>query len=552
MSRRRIVTTGAAALAGAALSGAALPLLPGAAEATSPRPLPPGAAGAASPRPLPPGAAGSGAPLPGPVFDVRRFGAKGDGVTIDSDAVNRAIIEAAKSRPRSGGGPGATVYFPPGTYACYSIRLKSGVALYLAKGATLLAATPAGGRGYDPAEPGAGNRYQDYAHSHWHNSLIWGEGLTGVSISGPGVIDGKGLVGDGRESDPGQGDKAIALKLCRDVTVGDITILNGGGVAILPTGVENMRLENLVIDTYGDGINVDCCRNVRISGAAVNSPNADAIVLKSSYALGEARVTENVTISDCTVSGYDLGTLHDGTFKAPASYGRTGRIKLGTESDGGFRNIAISNVTFEYCQGLALETVDGALLEDVAISNVTMRQVQMPIFMRLGSRMRGPAGARIGRLRRVSIRDVIACDADPRYPSTISGIPGHPIEDIRISNVRHDVVGGLTPDDVIQNPPENEGAYPEPTMFGPLPAYGLFIRHAKGITLDNVEVGFNKRDTRPAYVLRDVADATFRRNRAGKVAGIPTFVLDNVDDFTVTTSRPVPDTHLDHADHREL
>ncbi|MFL6073315.1 MAG: glycoside hydrolase family 28 protein [Mycobacteriales bacterium] len=526
LSRRRIVAMGAAGMVGAAL------------------PLRPGVAAAA-----PPSAPASG---PGDIFDVRRFGAKGDGVAIDSDAVNRAIEEAAKAGPRGGDAPGGTVYFPAGTYACYSIRLRSNVALYLSQGATLLAATPADGKGYDPAEPGAGNPYQDYGHSHWHNSLIWGEGLTGTTISGPGVIDGNGLVGDSRESDPGQGNKAIALKLCRNVSIRDITILNGGGLAILPTGVDNLRIDNLLIDTYGDGINLDCCRNVRVSGTTVNSPNADAIVLKSSYALGERRTTENVTIDNCMVSGYDLGTLYDGTFQTAASYGRTGRIKFGTESNGGFRNIAISNVIFEYCSGLALETVDGGLLEDVTISDLTMRDVQMPIFLRLGSRMRGPAGAQIGGLRRISISDVIAYNADARYPSTISGIPGHPIEEVRISNIRHHVAGGLTPGDVNQNPPENEGAYPEITMFGPLPAYGFFIRHVKGITFDNVEVRFDKKDTRPAFALRDVADADFHHSRADKVEGTPTFVLDDVSDFTVTTSRPIADTHLDHADHREL
>ena len=528
MSRRRLVTMGAAATAGAAL------------------PLGSGADADAA----------SGAhPVydePGRVFDVRRFGAKGDGVTIDSDAVNRAIGEAAKAVPPGSRGPGGTVYFPAGTYACYSIRLRSNLTLYLGPGATLLAAAPAHGQGYDPAEPGAGNAYQDYAHSHWHNSLIWGEGLTDVTICGPGVIDGAGLVGDSREEDAGQGDKAIALKLCRGVTIRDISTLNSGGVAILLTGADNVRLDNLVIDTSGDGINLDCCRNVRISGTTVNSPNADAIALKSSYALGEARATENVTIDNCMVSGYDLGTVYDGTFKTAASYERTGRIKLGTESNGGFKNIAVSNVIFEHCRGLALQSVDGGLLEDVTISNLVMRHVQMPIFLRLGSRMRGPAGAQIGRLRRVNISDVIAYDADPHYPSTIAGIPDHPVEDIRISNLRHEVAGGLAPGDVDQDPPEDEGAYPETTMFGPLPAYGFFIRHAKAITLDNVEVRVEERDTRPAYVLRDVADADFHHNRADKAPGIPTFVLDQVDEFTLTTSRPVPDTRLDHIVHEEL
>lgn len=481
----------------------------------------------------------------GRVFDVTQFGAKGDGVTIATAAINRAVAAAAAH--------GGTVYFPAGTYASYSIRLASHVALYFAHGAVLLAASPADGQGYDLAEPGAGNPYQDYGHSHWHNSLIWGEGLQDITIHGPGTIDGRGLVtGGSRESEPLQGNKIIALKWCRNVSIRDLTLLNGGHFCILPTGVDNFRIDSLVIDTNRDGINVDCCKNVRISNTTVNSPNDDAIVLKSSYALGEARATENVTIDNCMVSGYDLGTLYDGTFKTAASYGRTGRVKFGTESNGGFRNIAISNVVFEYCRGLALETVDGGLLEDVTISNITMRNVQMPLFLRLGARMRGPAGLEVGKLRRVSISDVIAHNADPRYPSTIAGIPGHPVEDIRISNVRHHMVGGLSPSDAVADPPELETAYPEPSMFGTLPAYGFFIRHAAGVDLDNVEIRYERADSRPAVVLRDVADADFHHDRADKTAGVPTFVLDGVDGFRVTTSRPVADTVLDHADHEEL
>lgn len=527
LSRRRMVTAGAVGVA-----GAALPLIP---------------AGIA--------AADSGAPPTDPfgpsrVFDVRRFGAKGDGVTIDSPAINRAIGAAANADKH--GGPGGTVYLPAGTYASYSIRLKSNVALYIAEGATLLAAAPTATEGYDPAEPGAGNPYQDFGHSHWHNSLVWGENLTNVTIYGPGVIDGKGLLSGGsKESASLQGNKAIALKLCRNVAIRDITIVNGGHFCILPTAVDNFRIDGLVIDTNRDGIDIDCCKNVLISNTIVNSPNDDAIVLKASYALNEVRDTENVTIDNCMVSGYDVGTLIDGTFKR-GPYGRTGRLKCGTESNGGFKNIAISNVLFDNCRGLALETVDGGLLEDVTISNITMRNVQMPIFLRLGARMRGPSDLQIGKLHRVSISNVTCYDADPRYPSTIAGIPGHNIEDVRISNVRHIMVGGLTPGDAVQNPPELEDAYPEPTMFGTLPAYGFFIRHATDVRIDDVDVRFEKEDTRPAFVLRDVTDVDFHHGRADKTQNTPTFVLDDVDDFTVTTSRPVNDTHLDHVDHKEL
>lgn len=508
-----------------------------------------GAAGAAL---VPAGtAAASATPAPGfpgelsRVFDVTRFGARGDGTTIDSDAINRAIEVAAA-------GPGGTVYFPPGTYASYSIHLASGVALHLAQNATILAAAPANGRGYDPAEPGAGNPYQDFGHSHWHNSLIWGENLHDITIEGEGTIDGSGLIAGGSlESAPLQGNKAIALKLCRNVTIRDITMVNGGHFCILPTAVDNFRIDGLVIDTNRDGIDIDCCKNVRISNTTVNSPNDDAIVLKSSYALNEVRDTENVTIDNCMVSGYNLGTLVNGTF-VTGPYGRTGRLKFGTESNGGFKNIAISNVIFEYCRGLALETVDGGHLEDVTISNITMRNVETPIFLRLGARMRGPAGLAVGSFSRVNISDVVIHNADPRYPSTIAGIPGYEITDVRISNVRHHMIGGLSMADAVADPPELVNAYPENYMFGTLPAFGFFIRHASGVVLDNVEVRFEQPDTRPAFAIRDASVLDIHHTLADKVAGTPTFVLDSIDDFTLTTGRPVPDTHLDHVDHDEL
>ena len=246
----------------------------------------------------------------GPNFDVRSFGARGDGKTLDTPAINRTIDAAAQA----GGG---TVVFPAGTYLCYSIHLKSHVSLFLVDGSTIVGAdTPAdGANAYDSAEPNElWDKYQDYGHSHWHNSLIWGENLQHVSIYGPGIIWGKGLSrgenwGPVAEN-PGVANKAIALKNCQNVLLRDFSILHGGHFGILATGVDNLTIDNLTIDTQRDGIDVDCCVNVRITKCSVNSPWDDGICLKSSFALGYARATERVTISDCYVTGiYEEGSI---------------------------------------------------------------------------------------------------------------------------------------------------------------------------------------------------------------------------------------------------
>ncbi|MBD0374576.1 MAG: glycoside hydrolase family 28 protein [Flavisolibacter sp.] len=505
-----------------------------------------------------------------PVFNTKSFGAKGDGKTLDTKAINDAIEAAANK----GGG---TVYFPAGTYLSYSIRLKSNIALYLDQGCILLAADSAAGGRYDEPEPnewGDKYHYQDYGHSHWHNSLIWGENLENVSILGPGTIYGKGLsrgfyrnehwerigVHAGPFMWEGGANKAIALKLCRNVILKDFTILYGGHFGILATGVDNLTIDNLKMDTNRDGMDIDCCQNVRISNCTVNSPYDDAICLKSSYALGFARPTQNVTITNCQVSGYDLGTFYNGTYQrkefyqVPDQEGPTGRIKFGTESNGGFKNITISNCVFEYCRGLALETVDGALLEDVTINNITMRDViNSPLFLRLGARMRGPEGTPVGALRRINISNIIAYNADSHFASIISGVPGHEVEDVRLSNIKiyyRQMDSAATK--IQARVPEHEKTYPEPAKFGVLPAYGFFIRHAKSIALNNVEIYYLGKESRPAFVLDDVKGVEFFRTKAQKSSNASTFVLNNVEDFKLEGSEDIGNQKIKKVEQRSF
>lgn len=442
-------------------------------------------------------------------LDVRRVGARGDGHTLDHRAINRAIAQVAAS----GGG---TVALPPGRYRCFSIRLASGVALWLSEGAVIEAADPArhGGR-YDDPELRGDQLYQDFGHSHWHNSLIWGDGLYDIAIGGPGRIEGIGLTRNGPgsrwqaqrgerplsmqampaatiarleptfEAMRGLGNKAIALRDCHDVTIDGLTIDRGGHIAVLLSGCTRVALDRLTIDVERDGIDLDGVRHATVTRCRVNTPNDDAIVIKSSLAMGRPIAVENIVIRDCTVSGYDLGTMLDGTFGttqrlAPDLDGPTGRIKIGTESNGDFRDILIEDCQFERCRGLALETVDGGVMENVSTRGLTMCDVtSAPVFLRLGRRGRGPAGATAGAMRGITLADITANGIDHRYPMILAGLRDRPIEDVTVSRIALHYHGGGTEEDAGRVPPGLPMPIPNPACSAPCP-HGVFGRGMSG------------------------------------------------------------------------
>ena len=456
--------------------------------------------------------------------DIRDFGATGNG-TVDTDAIRAAIAAADK------------VIFPAGRYLSFSVPLRSGVHIHLSEGCVWQAADPAvHGGTYDAAEPNPHDLWQDFGHSHWRNSLISAVDVEDIRIDGPGLIDGRGLTREGPGSRwrkqagefplsmrnlsaeemailspevsamAGLGNKTIGLCRARNVTLRDFTILNGGHFAVLATGVDDLTIENLFIDTNRDGLDIDGCRRVTIRGCRVNTPNDDAIVLKAGHSLGHPHPTEDVLIENCLVSGFDEGTLYDGTRGrtqqlAPDQDRVTGRIKLGTESAGDFRRIHIRDCVFERSRGLAIETVDGGIIEDVVAERLTLNEITTaPLFLRVGARLRAPEGAVPGAIRNVTIRDVTAQGILGDYSALIMGLPGHEIEDVRLENIGLSYAGGGTEDDAARDPGDLPDAYPEPSMFGRTPAFGLWTRHVRRLTIRNVGMMTEAPDARPATV----------------------------------------------------
>jgi polygalacturonase len=444
-------------------------------------------------------------------YNVRTYGAAGDGRQLDSPAIDKAINAAAAA----GGG---TVYLPAGTYLSGSIHLKSNIHLLIDTGATILGA-PQAMNAYDVTEPWSNNPYQDGGHCYFHNSLIWGENLTNVSITGNGTINGGGLVSQDKildqmcgyqywgKSKPAPanviypvcrlGNKSIALKLCRNVVIRDITIAHGGHFAILATGCDNMTVDNVIMDTNRDGIDIDCCHDFMMSDCRVNSPNDDGICPKSSFALGRNVPTENLTITNCQVSGFKEGTLLDGT-RVPTLRG-IGRIKFGTESSGGFRNCTVSNCTFRCCRGLALEEVDSGILEDITITNLSMVDVRnYAIYITTGIRNRGGDLKQPSTLRNISISNVIIDHADEWSAIQVMGTKDNPVSGLRLSNIKLICNGGGTQLDMVE-PAELGKGYPEPK---PVSAYGIFMRHASDVRLADIDISLASPDA-SGLIIRD-------------------------------------------------
>ena len=432
------------------------------------------------------------------VYNVRDYGAKGDGKTLDSPAINAAIEAAVKN----GGGQ---VLLPAGKYLSGSIRLKSNIDLHLTAGAVILAA-PASMKAYDESESFGGfPEYQDGGHTYFHNSLIWAEGQTNVSITGHGLIDGKGLTHKDTES--GGNLKGGSI---------------GTGDKVIMTGCDLSTIDNVTIDTNRDGFDIDCCKYMTITNCRINTPRDDALVLKASYALKKPVACEHIAVSNCNITGYKCGSLIDGTYIPEPVNWVCGRFKLGTESNGGYRNISLTNCTFMYSSGLAFEEVDQGKMENIVVSNITMSHVHhYPIYITTGCRNRGPKEVtQPSSARDIQISNVIADDCDSLCSIIVTGMKDEPIRNVWLSNIRLYFKGGGTKELVNKQYREQGTNYPEPKFAGWTPAYGLYARHVEGLHVNDVTFRYERPDYRPAIVLDDVRDATLNQIDAPTEPGV--------------------------------
>ena len=398
----------------------------------------------------------------GSPYRARDFGALGDGTVLDTAAVQKTIDACAA-------GGGGTVYLGPGVYLCGGLRLKTGVYLYLDAGCTLKGSPK--NSDYEKCEALGFKNDADSETSFFHFSLIWAEDAERLGVVGEGTIDSNYV--------KRHGPKTIAFKRCRFVDIKGVRLLNAPNYNISLLGTDFVNIDGVtILNGFADGIDPDACRNVRISNCHIESRD-DAIVPKTSFSLGERRSCENITVANCFLAS------------------RANCFKLGTESGGDFKHITVANCVMSNfageipganhaTSGISLESVDGANVEDVLISNVSMNNACCPIFIRLGGRCRDRASSP-GSLRNVSISHVVALNAS--WTSSITGIPGYCPDGITLSDLRLVYASAPLPGANKDAPvPEQEKQYPTANMFGPLPAYGLYVRHVKNLTLSNIEL----------------------------------------------------------------
>jgi polygalacturonase len=453
-------------------------------------------------------------------FDVKSFGAIGDGVANDTAAIDTAIEKCSTT----GGG---TVTFPAGKYGAGSIHLKSNVRLLLDPNATVVGLPGA----FEDAEPNPQfSKYQDGGHSHFHNSLFYGENIENVAIIGGKINGGNGAIGHG-DPKPGShnGDKLITVKVGKNLHFENITHEKGGHFCYLLNDCQGVTLNNIVIKESRDAVDLMGCSNVQIHDCNFTGCGDDTIGVKSDYALGRRINSANIYVWD--------------------SYFESGcnGLQFGSETAGDFRNCNFWNIRIGKAMkaGIGITSGDSAIIDGVNYSNIVIKGAACPIYFLTWDRMRtGEPGAKVGVIKNVHLMNVTITDcAGTNFaiqPSVISGWATSPFENITLENMKIVYKGG--------DKNAREGLVPpnpkdySPRSLGPRPASAFYIRHGKGLTLKNVEVAFENPDARPAMAFANVNGLTLDNFKSAKPApDVAVLKLDNVKEFTVRNSPGLKD-----------
>jgi len=487
---------------------------------------------------------------PGNVFTPRQFGAIGDGKVLDSVAINSAINACNKA----GGG---VVYCSPGKYLCGTVELKSNVTLYLEAGAVILGSTDV--KQYTPKSGPDPN--SDAGQGH----LIYARDVENVSIVGPGKIDGQGhsfwtpsnrtpVPDNERWSDARHLDwkpnarisPMVELVNCTNLRLESIELTGASGWTLRPINCTRVFIQGIIITNPAigpntDGIDLTGCQHVLISDCFIDTGD-DAICLKSENPYGNTpRLSKNISVTNCIITSSTNG------------------FKIGTATQGGFENITFSNSTIvssapdiasRMIAGIAIEVVDGGWIDGVVISGIQIQDARAPLLIRRGDRANPFPAAKAG-LRGVLIDGIHATGAI--LTSSITGIPGMDVEDVRLSDIHIDTVMPGSKEWLHSTVPEVPGDYPQSRMFGWLPASGLYCRHVRGLSLRDVSFTAPAEEWRNTMIFDDVSKLNINGFMTTPASGgVPPLALTDVQDAWITgASAPTNSSSLARIDGRD-
>ncbi len=452
-------------------------------------------------------------------YNIVDFGAKGDGLALNTRAIQDAVDKCSEE--------GGTVIIPPGKFLTGSIELKNNVDIYIQNGAEILGSTNISD--YVERKP----KFDSYNDVFLKHSLFYAESVENISVRGEGIINGQGetykvstrIKPDRYKNRP----FVFRFVECKNIRIENLTMMNSAMWMQQYLACEDLFISGIKVYNHAnqnnDMMDIDGCKNVVISGC-LGDTDDDGITLKST----SPRITENVTITNCVLSSH------------------CNAFKFGTESTGGFKNITVSNLVIKPSSrettiyglpkgtsGITLATVDGGIVENINISNVIMDGPEVPIFLRLGNRARKfkedihePG---IGIFKNVLISNVIAVNAG-KTGCSITGIPGNYISNVTLRNISISFAGGGKNTHEIKNVPELENQYPEGTMWNELPAYGFFIRHVNNLKISDIELSSENKDERSAIIMEDVSeikiDGLTTKIRNDKVSAIAVSLGKNI------------------------
>lgn len=449
-------------------------------------------------------------------YDITGFGAKGDGKTINTQYIQKAIDQCFSE----GGG---RVYIPNGIFLTGTVILKSNVELYLEAQAVL---------------KGSSNM-KDYLSPHTERgALIYAYRQDNISISGRGTIDGNGGHSAFQSKDKFNGlpnrPYPVAINQSSNVKLKDFTVKDGAFWNVMLDQCHYVTIDDVTvlsrIVANNDGLDIVDCSNVKVSNCYFDVGD-DAICLKSHCDIG----VKNVVITNCIAKSESNG------------------IKFGTRGDGGFEDITISNCVLydTRLSGITLQMVDGGIIDRITINNITMHNVNGSIFLKLGHRK----GDTPGILRNVMISNIIAdgigcwkadtsafyhkAEHNQRIGISLVGVPGYEIENVTLDNIHLQFAGGGTEDDRRREIGGKVSVYPEYSNYGVTPAYGLNCRYVKDLHLNNIRLDYLGEDVRPAIYCRDVSDLYVRSLKAKISEKAPAIIrLKDVSSVFVTNCRP--------------